>query len=411
MARVKLTDQMVARFKPQAQTDYWDELMPGLQLRATPGGDVKTWCVRYARGGKKYRMTLGRYPAIGLAVARSKARLALIDVQEGRDPQAPKFQDAPDFAKVLEEYRRLRLPALADTTRASWERLLNTEIAPKLKTLDPRDVRGSRRAIRDLLDGIEERGAPETARTVYTVIHRVVRWAVERDLVDVPALAIVDGLRKPERGEARTRTLRDAEVRLVWDAAVREPVPFPAYWKLLFWCGQRPREETLTATWSQFDLDTVGGETWTLRVKGRGRRRVGGEVTGGKEHVLPLPRQAADFLRALRQVTGGTPFLFPGAGADAPLRGVQKSLDRVRERSGVVDFRLHDVRRTAATNLARLGVEQRIISLIMSHSLKDSDAASITAQVYVKHGFLAEQRAALQLWANHIDNVTAKAGK
>ena len=82
----------------------------------------------------------------------------------------------------------------------------------------------------------------------------------------------------------------------------------------------------------------------------------------------------------------------------------QKAANRVRARSGV-QFRIHDIRRTVATGLAELGVDEGIISRILNHSISAGGGTRITAQVYNQYGYLSPMRDALQSWGDRLDEI------
>lgn len=400
MPRVTLTDRMIAGLTSggKVQRDLYDSVVPGLILRVTADG-TRTWTMRYELDGRRRRATLGRYPGLSLAVARDKAALLMQRAEAGEDPMAP-TGTAGTLLEVSREFRRLYLPVLADTTRREWGRVIEGTIEPKMGNIVLEKAVVARKALRAVL---ADTTSPHTRRRIYTITRRMIRWAGQNDLVrpGTGALIFADFAR-PEIGSGRrTRTLSVDETGRVLAAARSEPFLLRGFWRFIWLTGQR-RSEVLSAEWKDIDLDEA---TWTLSVKSRRRQRTETGILGGRVHVLPLSTQAVALLRELRIVAGDSRWVFPGEGETGHLWGIGKTIDRVRSASGVGDFRLHDVRRTVASRLAELRVEQRVISLILAHTLRDTEAAGITAEVYVQFAFLPEMKDALQKWADRLDQM------
>jgi integrase len=160
------------------------------------------------------------------------------------------------------------------------------------------------------------------------------------------------------------------------------------FWRLAFYTGQR-RGEILAARWDAFELDRA---LWTFRTK------------GDKPHVLGLPRQVIAVLRGAWPLSSHTSFVCSGPAVCGHLYNPQKSTARVRERSGVT-FRIHDVRRTVASGLGEIGVDEGLISRILNHSTSSTTGASVTAAVYNQYKYVEPMRQALQAWADRLDEI------
>ncbi len=403
MPRVALTDKMIAGLTSEGkvQRDLYDAVVPGLILRVTAEG-TKVWTIRYSVGKERKRATLGRHPAIGLAVARDKATILMRQAVEGEDPMASDGT-VGTLLDVSKEFRRIYIPILADTTQKEWRRIILGTIEPKLGTMDLERPATARKQLRSVLDGLASRHA---ARTVYAIVRRMLRWAGQRDLI-VPGTGaqIFSDFARPEIGSARrTRTLSWDETRAILAAVRKEPFLLRGLWRLAWLTGQR-RSEVLSAEWSGVDLKE---KTWTLAVKSSRRQRVEGKTLGGRTHTLPLSDQAVELLRELRIVAGESPWVFPGEGEMGHVWGVGKSIERVRAASQIREFRIHDIRRTVASRLAELGVGQPAISSILAHSASDSGAATVTSEVYVHYRYLREMRDGLQRWADVLDEKTGR---
>lgn len=268
------------------------------------------------------------------------------------------------------------------------------EIMPQLaglKVSDASEVRAARQKIREVTDAIKERSGYRANRS-WEVVRRMIGWGIERDLIDPVASGVFANFSRPAEEEKRDRVLRHEEIRKVFEVLTAEPPVTAIFWRLAFYTGQR-RGEILSARWDALDLDRG---LWTFRTK------------GDKPHVLGLPRQAVAILREAWPVSSHTPFVCSGPALCGHLYNPQKSAERVRAKSGLA-FRIHDIRRTVASGLGELGVEEGLISRILNHSTTSTSGASVTARVYNQYKYVEPMRDALQRWADRLDGiVTAK---
>jgi integrase len=112
----------------------------------------------------------------------------------------------------------------------------------------------------------------------------------------------------------------------------------------------------LKARWTNIDLQR---STWTIPAT---------DTKNKLEHVLPLSSQAVEILTDIHMLTGRSEYVFESQKiANQPYNGVQVAIYRVQKLSGVADFRLHDLRRTAATYMAKLGVDRTVLGKVLNH--------------------------------------------
>jgi integrase len=228
---------------------------------------------------------------------------------------------------------------------------------------------------------VKERCGPGAANDVYAALRRLFNWCVEREIV---AASPLTGLRAPADAKSRERTLSDKELAAVWEAAVKLGYPFGPFIQILILTAQR-RTEVARMRWQQIDLDAG---TWTLD---------GEDTKAKRKHVVPLSSQALEILRSLPE-GDGPGFVFTKTGA-TPISGFSKAKKRLDALSGVTDWELHDLRRTATTGLISLGVSEFLASRILNHAPKT--LLGVTA-VYNRYGYLPEMRRALEAWAAHV---------
>jgi integrase len=399
--REPLTDRAVKAMRPpsEGRVDVWDSTLPGFGLRISSTGR-RSWVLMYRRGGLLRRLTLGTYPTLGLADARAHARDALHDVAHGGDPAATKIQErqAETFADLSAEY----IERHATHKRSGDEdiRVLNGSPhkkrtgkrphVPLVERWGTRKVKEiSRRDVRELLDEIGER-APIMANRVLALVRKMFNFAIEHDWLEANPCHMVKRV-APER--QRDRILSDDEVRAVWKALDSEDVIIAAVFRLRLLTAQRG-EEVLGAAWDEMDL-TSGW--WTIPKE---------RAKNGLAHRVPLSPPTLKVLKSLRSVTGNSPWLFPSPKKEgASIAHAQKAIERVVERSGV-DFRGHDLRRTAATLMVGAGVPRLVVQKILNHV-----ETGVTA-VYDRHSYDLEKRAALDFWGKRLEAIiTGKQGK
>lgn len=364
--RIALTEQVIRRLKPPAsgRADHWDALVPGLSLRITSRG-ARSWTVVGRLNGKVLRHTLGGYPAMPLAAAREQARDALEALQSGKHP-AHAAQSGLACEAAWRLYLASRKHHSADHQKAlkwAWKGYLQ----PLLGHLPLSKVQRS--LVAPVLDSVALT-KPTTAVKVHSYLRTFIAWTITRGYLDADPLA---GLRPPAELVSRDRVYTDAEVRAIWRASL--VVHQGLLVRLLLATAQR-RMQVWGLDWGQ--VDPVRW-VWTTPTK------------AGRLHPLPLS--------TLAQVLLGP----PGAGRVFRARCNWGRLkDSLLKQPGVPpDFRLHDLRRTAATRMAELGVPPVVVDAVLDHA-----AGGVTG-VYQRYGYLEEMRSALELWAARLRVIVA----
>jgi integrase len=394
MARA-LTIRAVETTKPtQKRRELPDRHMPGLYLVVQPSG-AKGWAVRYRHAGTTRKHTLGAYPAIDLKTARDLASKALRAVAEGRDPGREKIQERaakPDtVGTVAQQFierhcKRSNRPRTARET----QRLLDLHVLPHWRTRLMRDI--TRRDVLDLLDRVVDEGKPIAANRTFSAVRKMFNWAVARDIINTWPCA---GVRPLTAERSRDRTLTDSELRDVWHAAVKMGGPFGTLVQLLVLTGQR-RDEVGQARWSEIDLDR---RMWTLA-----RERVKNDTP----HDIPLSKAAVAILQALPRI--GSEYVLTTNG-EAPSSNYAKNKRRLDSLlpPDMPLWRLHDLRRSTASGMARLGINLPVIEKVLNHS--GGSFAGIVG-VYQKHTFSDEKRQALEAWGAYVERlITGKTAK
>jgi integrase len=386
-----LTARAIEAMKPgPVRREVPDGLLPGHYLVIQPSG-ARSWAVRYRSNGRPRKHTLGSYPAIDLASARKLASAVLRKVAEGRDPARDKKQARAAKVDSIESIatqfierhcKRANRPRTAEET----ERLLRLHVLPRWRGRMVHEI--TRRDVLDVLDRVVDGGAPIAANRAFAAVRKLFNWCVARDIIAASPCA---GVKPPTAERSRDRVLSDDELRLVWRAADKIAWPFGLLVKLLALTGQR-RDEVAKMRWDELDLEAG---LWTLP-----RER----VKTDQPHEVPLSAASVNVMKSVPRIAGSS-FVFTTNGT-APSSGYSKGkrkLDALLP-SDMPDWRLHDLRRTVASGMARLGIHLPVIEKVLNHA---SGSFAGVVGVYQRHSFAQEKRAALDAWGHHIEQLVA----
>lgn len=387
----ELTAVAIEKMKPgDARQEIPDGRISGLYFIIQPSGK-RSWAVRYRFGGKPCKLTLGAYPAIDLKRARELAGEAKDKVEEGKDPgpekKAAKAAAAipaldtveAAAARFLSQYVRRNLKP---STISEVDRIMNKVIIPAWKGHRLSEIR--RPDIHDLLDSIVDQGSPVAANRTLSWFRRMCSWAIERGLIETNPCT---GIKPPAVETARDRFLSDGELAAVWRAADALDLTYSAFIKLLILTGQR-RSEAAGMTWRELDLDA---KLWTLPAA---------RAKNGREHQIPLSDLAVEILRSLPWIADSR-FVFSlfGRGPITAFVLTKQRLDALMP-TETAPWILHDLRRTFASGCARLGVAVHVVEAALNHR---SGSIKGVAAVYNRYSYDTEKRAALDMWARHIE--------
>ena len=403
MARA-LTTRTVETVKPNPdkRVEISDAGCTGLFLVIQPSGS-KGWALRFRFEGRPTKLTLGRWPAMGLAAAREAAGAALDEVAHGRNPAAAKQaekaaqQDAHlnerDKVKTLvEQFDRRHLSALKSgrQARAFLDRFV-------VAAWGERDVQTiTKRDIVDLLDQVVDSGRATTANRVLAHTKKFFNWLVERDVLTAsPATSV----KPPVKEVSRDRVLSDDEIVWLWTACDRAGEPFGPMAKLLLLTGQRLNEVA-----QMTEAEIAGGDVWHLS---------SARTKNGRAHDVPLSEAARTVLAEKPRVSGKAGYIFtttgetPVSGFDRALKTISAEMAKVAaearsdgaEPVEIPHWTFHDLRRTLATGLARMGVPLRVTEAVLNHV---SGSAAGIVSVYQRHDFAPEKAQAIEAWGRRV---------
>ncbi|CAN5350300.1 site-specific integrase [soil metagenome] len=405
MASGQISKRTVDAISPNGTTQFlWDkggrEPVNGFGLRVTSAG-TKAYVFQYRMGGRESRarrITIGKHGPWTPEQARAEAKKLARLVDEGKDP-----------ADMDVERRRQAVDLAFD---AYVERFAESYLTPRWKRGDEAHRLLKRDAVKVLasrpltnitradLNLLWERMAdrPALARQMFATMRKLFRWALSRgDIQNSP----MDGADAPPSVPARNRVLSDQDLALIWEGAGKVGPPYEGFYKLLIATGQR-KDEVAKLQWEELDRDDA---LWTLPAD---------RAKNGVAHVIPLNALALDALDAIAEKdswpTRGMIFSRDGKRFIGGFSKSKSALDQEiatlaarKDFAQIEPWRVHDLRRTLATGLQRLGARFEVTEAVLNHV---SGSKSGIAGVYQRHDWKEEKRAALQQWGLFLAKLT-----
>lgn len=443
------------------RAEYKDTAVSGFVLRVGATGK-KTWALRYRRqsDGQKRTVTLGAFPDHSLAEARDWAEDKKREIARGEAPAAKRAarKAAPTFAELAAEWVEGHgKPNVSARVLADYQGMLKRHIEPEIGTMKAAEVK--KRDIVALLGAVKAKGdarvgkrpgtkakkrrkpvAPEAKKPaamrrmshrpnrVFELVRSIFRWGVSQDILHVePTL----GVKPPIKKEApRERVLAPSELRALWVALEAAPVE------------RRQKRDVESGKFykvvSANEINMTRTTALAIQVAAVTAQRIG-EVAGmavaeldlndtapvwcipgsrtknGLPHRVPLSALAVKLIKQAIAVSGylqgGSPWVFAEPNAPKPGEdpkhinpgAATKALERSRGALGLEKFRIHDLRRTAATGMAELGVNPYTVSLVLNH--ESVRRGTITGRVYDQYGYDREKREALDKWGARVEAI------
>lgn len=430
MAKASITKRVVDAAKPAAD-EYvvWDDDIAGFGLKVTPKG-AKVYIYRYriARHGQAAqtaptKYTIGKHGNLTPDQARKRAKELAALVDQGVDPRKQelaviaaadeaeraaqnkaRLEGELAFDKIadlwLAEYALDHRPSSIGQARVS----LNKYLLPQLSGKPMPYI--TKTELQSAIDAIPI-ARKASRQQVFAYASILFRWALERGYISenpVPSMA------KPKAPKARDRVLSDDELASIWEATEKLRAPLSVFYRLLLLTGQR-REEVAGMTWAELNR---ASSTWIIPAS---------KAKNNVAHVVPLAPAAIgelDRLAIARQVKtreqspdatrwpkAGPVVTFTGALPISCFSQAKTALDAQviearKDSEPVMPWRVHDLRRTLATGLQRLGVRFEVTEAVLNHV---SGAKSGVAGIYQRYDWQVEKKAALEAWARHVNAI------
>lgn len=373
---------------------------------------------------------LGSYPALALKEARRRAKQLQAEIgDEGirADPASgvKARREAETFEELVSVWiDRHGTPNKSLRALKDDRSMLALHVLPEIGQMKAREI--TKRDIIWLLDkvaaktdarhGKKARKLTHRPNRVFELVRSIFRWAAGRDLLKLDPTF---GLNPPIKSEKpRERELSEAEIRRLWDALGQAPVARRTTKGLNL--GARAVSET--------DLPMTKSTALALKLALVTAQRIG-EVTGialseltlsesapiwiipgersknGQPNRVPLSPVAVQLINEARALNPESAWLFPSAKGKGPIdpHAPTKALERARPVIGLEDFRIHDLRRTAATRMAEIGVSPHTISLVLNHV--SARRGTVTGKVYNQYSYDKEKREALGAWGQRLEQL------
>jgi integrase len=351
----------------------------------------KSFLSQFTFAGRRERIPHGKCSGLKLEQSRLLTQGFLGDIARGINPKA-ELRKAEAEARQRESEEALTLHRLVE----DWSRLHLVDRRPNYSEAAVRVLRSflsehldrpasdlQKETVVRLADALNGRGRKAMAAAAVAYGRAAFGWARKRGTIasnpfeGIPVAATV----------RRERVLSDDELAALW-GATDGPGSFDRIVRALLLTGQR-RDEVSGMAWEELSADR---SKWTIP---------GARAKNGQPHVIPLPPAVVELIEASPRLG---PLIF--AGERGQFSGWSKSKASLDRRSGVSGWVLHDLRRTVATGMQRLGVRFEVIEHVLNHL---SGSRGGLGAVYRRHDFEQEKRAALEAWAAHVLRIVDKA--
>ena len=401
MAKALTTKTIEAAKGADIRREIPDPGLSGLYLVVQPSG-AKSWALRYRYASKPRKLTLGRWPLMGLAEARASASEALEAVDHGQDPSAAKrvtktarldaqLSERDKIKTLIGQFSMRHLSTLKSGETVKRE--LYRHVVAIWGERDIHDI--TKRDVIDLLDGIADSGRLVTANRLRAYLNKFLSWCVERDIL---AMSPATGVKPAAKEKSRERVFTDEEIKLFWRACEQIGQPWGHLGQMLLLTGQRLGEVV-----NMTDHE-ITGDLWHLTQD---------RTKNGRASDVPLSDSARDVLGAVERVESDAGYIFTSNGESA-LQGYHKGRNHIANRMTIIagqqrgvaveipHWTFHDLRRTAATGMARIGIPVRVTEAVLNHV---SGTGGGIVGVYQRHDYADEKRDALDNWAGFVANL------
>lgn len=421
---MKFTDLYIKRLRPTEKKYYVRCDMGGgkhgFALCVYPSG-VKTFFFIYSMDGKRHSIALGNYPDIGLEEAGKRFDDKWAIYRDGKNPvkviqeQKEERRKAPTVADLAKEY----IEKYAMRRKRSWQedkRALDAEIIPEWGEIKAEDIR--KRDVVLLLESIVDRGSPVMANRIRALLLKMFNFAVDRDILEANPCS---GIKPLHDEKPKERALNEEEIKVFWQALDKPEVimsdKLKRALKLILVTAQRPGEVI------GMHRKEIDGDWWTIPAE---RSKNGEEnrvfltklahklIGGSKGYIFESPKKveppekpepidsnalAVSLRRNIKGQSIGRDKVTRRKG-EKYRRGPYNSKKVPEEvnRIGVDFFTPHDLRRTAATRMAELGILEDIIDRILNHKHRRG-----IIRVYNRYQYDAEKQKAFEIWSERIN--------
>ncbi|MHB1707093.1 MAG: tyrosine-type recombinase/integrase [Acidithiobacillus sp.] len=358
--KMQFTKARIAALEPVPgkRITVYDEGQKGLCIRVTPGGAKAFYCVRRVEGKVEW-VRIGDAAAVTIEAARTRAAEIVNDIARGINPAEQKrirkaemaFSDL--FSEWVKECKAKGKKSLGNDER-NYRLHLQGIARKKLSDIQ-------RTHIRKLHTALSTTSGLYQANRVLELISAAFNFGIK--VLDIPNLANPAAGIKANREESRDRRLHPDEMPRFFEALAAEENPDMRDYVMLSLLTGARRSNVLAMAWAEINLDRA---TWTIP----------GSKAKAKDNniTVPLTTAAIEVLQARAEATGAQGWVFPGAGKTGHLVEPKKGWQRILQRAGIEDLRLHDLRRSLASFQIDAGVSLAVIGKGLGHHSQQTTA-------------------------------------
>lgn len=392
-----LTDAQIKGFKAKVGARLTKADGGGLVLDITPAG-VKTWAYRYRRNGRREKVVLERYPDMTLKAARQKRDKLAAQVAAGNSPATEKklartgLSTVPTLREFGERYFKEQVKGKLKSAN-DLKRYLDAEIYPSLGDKRLRDINAL--DVEAVVYRKRDHGRPAAAMRIRMVIKQVFDYALEKQLVTSNPAAMV-APRYIGKVTRRNRNMKPREIgeylAVIYKSSIRRQFKLALHLVLLTLVR---KSMLLLARWP--DIDFENGE-WTIP-----KENMKGRKGEEHEHVVYMSTQVQELFRELQQLAGDSQYVLPGRNRTTKpfaKNALNKALEGLT--FDMDHFTIHDLRRTASTQLREHGWNEDVVEKALSH-----EKGGI-AGIYNRAEYAAERKKMLQWWADYVESIVTE---
>jgi len=383
-----LNDTQIRNLKPKEKAFKLAD-GGGLYLHVTPAGG-KLWRLKYRYNGKEKTLSLGQYPRLPLADARSKALAAKRQLDEGIDPSLAKRQEKyrqnKSFGVVADEWWHAKKDKWSEGhADLVWSRL-EKNILPWMKNRPIPEI--TTRELLEVLRKIEKRGAVETARRIGQICNQIFIYSVASGYTENNVASSLNQALKERKVKSMPAITEPDQIKDLLNAigGLQGSLAVKLALRIAPLVFVRPGE-LRRAEWKEFDLEEG---LWIIPAAKMKMKR---------DHIVPLSRQAIEILTELYPLTGDGKYVFPTIRTKArPMS--ENTLNAALRRLGYSGDEMvaHGFRTMASTRLHELGWKSEIIEFQLAHADKNK-----VRGVYNRAEYLEERKRMMQAWADYLD--------
>lgn len=393
---VALTHRGIETLQPEASAYRVPDLRcPGLGVRVATSGQ-KTWDLvfRIRRAGGVRRLSLGRFPGVGLEAARERANALTGAAQAGRDLLAEekiagaKAQARVTVGDLIERYLH-RMVRGKLRTAVEIELRLQRTLAPVADHFA--DV-VRRRDLREILEKAVDRGVMREAEKQRQLMRSFFRWALSQDAVEIDPSA---GLASYGASPRRDRVLSSSEIKILWDwiETCGMPLDYVDALKLQLATGARIGEA------SGIRAEEVDRDNWIWALPAERSKN-------SRQRLTPLIGIARQIVEGRLKKTGRGPLFVTEQGNVLTSNCVSSLLVKRRKSIPLGHFTSHDLRRTVATGLVDLAFPFEVVAAVLGHEAGSKDVRTLVRH-YVRTDLIGQKQAALEAWDNRLKQIIA----